>query len=168
MNESADFDEKNKIISLNKLILRRQIKFSRNNANVANLNEFVDDKKMSIIVNFCVSNVINYIIEKLHLKRKIDAKIDFNFNEMLLFMSFMINKFLNERNSFVYIERMTFSIFFLHEFVSFNNLRICIVFILKYYKHLIFYKNQRFACHFIFRYCVFNIQMRHQTDDYTK
>ena len=94
------------------LILRRQVKFLRNNVNVANFNKFVDDEKMSVIANFCVLNVINYIIEKLHLKRKIDAKIDFNFNKMSLFMSFIINKFLNERNLFVYIERMTFSIFF--------------------------------------------------------
>ena len=66
---------------------------------------------MSIIVDFCVSNVINHIIEKLHLKRKINAEIDFNFDKMSLFMSFMMNKFLNERDSFVYIERITFSTF---------------------------------------------------------
>ena len=113
LNENVDLDEKNQKISLNTLTLRRQIKFSSNNADVAGLNEFVDDEKMSIIADFCVSNVINHIIDQLHLKKEIDAKIYFNSDEMSLFMSFMINKFLSERNSFGHIEHMTFSIFFL-------------------------------------------------------
>ena len=165
LNENADLDEKNQKISLNMLILRNQIKFSRNNTDVADSNKFADDEKMLVIADFCVSNVINHNIEKLHLKRKINAKTDFNFDEMLLFMSFMMNEFLNEQNLFVHIERMTFSILFSYEFVLFNNSRIRIVFMLKYYKHLMFYKNQRFARHFIFRYWVFNIQIRYQTDD---
>ena len=74
LNESVDLDEKNQKISLNMLILRLQVKFSRNNVDVANLNKFVDDEKMSVIADFCVSNVINYIIEKLYLKRRINAK----------------------------------------------------------------------------------------------
>ena len=103
------------------LILRRQIQFLFNDVDVADFNKFVDDKRMSVIANFCVSNVINYIIEKLHLNIKIDAKIDFNFDKMSLFMSFMINKILNERNLLVYIKRMTFSIFFFYESVFFNS-----------------------------------------------
>ena len=91
------------------LILRRQIKFSRNNIDVAGFNKFVDDEKMLVIADFCVSNVINYIIEKLHLKRKIDAKIDFNSDEMSLFMLFIMNKSLSKRNLFVHIERTIFS-----------------------------------------------------------
>ena len=168
LTKNADFDEKNQKISLNILTLRRQVKFSCNNVNVADFKQFVDDEKMLMIVDFCVSNVINYIIEKLHLKRKIDAKIDFNFDEMLLFMLFMMNKFLSERNSFVHIERITFSTFFFHKFDSFNNSRIRIVFMLKYHKHLMFYKDQRFARYFIFRYWVFNIQMHYHTNDYAK
>ena len=107
---------------------------------------------MLVIADFCVSNVINYIIEKLHWKKEIKAKIDFNFDKMLLFVSFIMNGFLNERDSFVHIERITFLILFFYEFVSLNNSRIYMVFMLKYYKYLIFYKNQRFARHFIFPY----------------
>ena len=74
---------------------------------------------MLIILNFCVSNVINHIIEKLYLKKKVDAKIDFHFDEMLLFMSLIINKFLDEQNLFLYIQRMIFSIlFFINLFFS--------------------------------------------------
>ena len=69
LNESVDFDEKNQKNPLNMLILRRQIKFSRNDVDVANSNKFVDDEKTPIIANFCVLNVINHIIEKLHLKK---------------------------------------------------------------------------------------------------
>ena len=87
---------------------------------------------------------------------------------MSLFMSFMMNESLSERDSSMHIERMTFSIFFSHESVSFNNSRIRIVFMIEYHKHLMFYKNARFARHSIFRYWAFNIQMRHQIDDYAK
>ena len=68
----------------------------------------------------------------------------------------------------MHIERMTFSILFLHESVSFNNSRIRIVSMIEYHKHLMFYKNARFARHSIFRYWAFNTQMRHQIDDYAK
>ena len=69
LNDSAAFHEKNLKISLNMLILRRQIKFWRNNVNIANFNKSIDHEKMSITADFCVSNVINHIIEKLHLKK---------------------------------------------------------------------------------------------------
>ena len=108
---------------------------------------------MSVIADFCVSNVITHIIEKSHLKKEIDfEKFDFNFYEMSLFMSFMMNEFLSERDSSMHIERMTFLILFSHESVSFNNSRIRIVFMIEYHKHLMFYKNARFARHSIFRY----------------
>ena len=76
--------------------------------------------------------------KKSHLKRNIDfEKFYFNFDEVLLFMSFMINKFLNKQDLFVHIKRITFSKFF-YKCVSFNNSQIRIVFMLKYHKHLIY------------------------------
>ena len=110
---------------------------SRNDADVdvADSNEFVDDEKMSVIADFCVSNVINHIIEKSHLKREIDLeKLDFNSDEMSLFMSFM-NESSSERDSSVHIERMAFSIISPHGSASFNNSRIRTVSMLEYHKH---------------------------------
>ena len=124
---------------------------------------------MPVIAGSCVPDVTNHTTEKSHLEREIGlGKPDSNPDEVPLSMPSMMDEPLSERDPSVHIERMAFPTLFPHGSASFNNPRIRTVSTLEYHKHLMFYKDQRFARHPTFRYWALNTQMRHQADGYAK
>jgi hypothetical protein len=122
----------------------------------------IESKEESALIEItCVSDLTINVAKLTHLKKQM-KKIRLKVNEMSFFIITLEFISLNERDIFLHIEWMTFFILFSIEIATFNVSRQRSVNMLKYIHHLMKYKNQRFARHFQFRYCVFIIYMRNQ------
>jgi hypothetical protein len=119
------------------------------------------EKEFKLIEIACVFDLTINVAKLTHLKQQM-KKIRLKINEMSFFMITFEFIFLNERDIFLHIERITFFTLFSIDVATFNVSRQRSVNMLKYIHHLMRYKNQRFARHFQFRYWVFNTHMRNQ------
>jgi hypothetical protein len=119
------------------------------------------EKESELIEITCVFDLTINVAKLIHLKQQM-KKIRLKINEMSFFMITFEFIFLNERDIFLHIERMTFFTLFSIDVATFNVSKQRSVSMLKYIHHLMRYKNQRFARHSQFRYWIFNIYMRNQ------